>query len=193
MMNPFLKRLSLCAALLALSLLWGKQSIAQLLQPATENHKTESAPVDPLGRENPNGTLFGFLEAVQAENYGKAALYLQMSPARRDAMGEKLATELKTVLDRAFVGSLRSISNNPDASGPSGVFSDRLKIGTLSADDTEVDVIMVRVNDANSGKIWLFSSDTLAKVPEIYDLVQPHQVESHLPQPLVKMQFLGMS
>ena len=189
-MNPFLKRLSLCAVLLALSLpVWGEQSIAQLLQPATENNKTESAPVDPLGRQTPNGTLFGFLEAVQAENYGKAALYLQMSPARRDAMGEKLATELKIVLDRAFVGNLRSISNNPDASGPSGMFSDRLKIGTLSADDTEADVILVRVNDPNAGKIWLFSSDTLGKVPEIYDLVQAHQVETHVPQLLVKTRY----
>jgi MscS family membrane protein len=193
-MNPLRKRFSLCAAFLALSLLVSeKQSVAQLLQPATENNKTDSAPVDPLGRQTPNGTLFGFLQAVQAESYGKAALYLQMSPARRDALGEKLANELKAVLDRAFVGSLRSIGNNPEASGPAGVFSDRLKIGTLSADDTEADVILVRVNDPNAGKIWLFSSDTLAKVPEIYDLVQAHQVETHVPAPLVKIQFLGMS
>ncbi len=193
-MTPFLKRLSLCAALLALSLpVWGRQSIEQLLQPVTENNKTDSAPVDPLDRHTPDGTLFGFLQAVQAGNYGKAALYLQLSPARRDALGEKLATELKTVLDRAFLGNLRSIGTSPDAGGPAGVFSDRLKIGTLSADDTEVDVILVRVNDPNTGKIWLFSSDTLAKVPEIYDLVQAHQVETHVPQLLVKTQFLGMS
>ena len=193
-MNPFLKRLSLCVAFLALSLpVWGRQSIEQFLQPATENNKAESAPVDPLGRQTPNGTLFGFLQAVQEGNYGKAALYLQLSPARRDALGEKLATELKIVLDRTFVGSLRSIGTSPDASGPAGTFSDRLKIGVLSADDTEVDVILVRVNDPYAGKIWLFSTDTLAKVPEIYDLVQAHQVETHVPQLLVKTQFLGMS
>jgi MscS family membrane protein len=193
-MNPLFKRLSLCAMFLVLSLpLWGQGSIAQLLQPATENTKTDSAPVDPLGRQTPNGTLFGFLEAVQAQNYGKAALYLQLSPARRDAQGEKLATELKTVLDRAFVGSLRSISNSADGNIQIGTSSDRLKIGTLSADDTETDVILVRVSDPNAGKIWLFSADTLSKVPEIYDLVQAHQVETHVPQLLVKTQFLGMS
>src|SRR4029077_3780913 len=193
-MNPFLKYLSLCAAVIALSLpVWGRQSIEEFLQPPTENNKSESAPVDSLGRQTPNGTLYGFLQAVQAANYRKAALYLQLSPARRDGLGEKLATELKTVLDRAFVGDLRSIGTSPDAGGQATAFSDRLKIGTLSADDTEVDVILVRVNDPNAGKIWLFSSDTLGKVPDIYDLVQAHQVETHVPAPLVKTQFLGMS
>ena len=192
-MSPFLKRLFLGVLCMALSLtVWGQGSITEILQPGTEGSKSsDSGQVDPLGRQTPNGTLFGFLQAVQAENYGKAARYLQLSPARRDALGEKLATELKTVLDRAFVGSLRSIGN-PDASGPAGGFSDRLKIGTFSADDTEVDVILVRVNDPN-GKIWLFSSDTLARVPEIHDLVQAHQVETHVPTLLVKTQFLGMS
>ena len=191
-MASFLKRLSLCAICLALSLFArGQVSISQILQTSNESKPNDSAAVDPLGRQTPNGTLFGFLQAVQVENYGKAALYLQLSAARRDALGEKLATQLKTVLDRAFLGSLRSIGI-PD-SNPSGTFPDRLKIGTLSADDTEVDVVLVRVNDPNAGKIWLFSADTLSRVQEIYELVQAHQVETHVPAPLVKTQFLGMS
>src|SRR5258708_28034620 len=127
-MTPFLKRLSLCAALLALSLpVWGRQSSEQLLQPVTENNKTDSAPVDPLDRHTPDGTLFGFLQAVQAGNYGKAALYLQLSPARRDALGEKLATELKTVLDRAFLRYLRTIGPEPVAGRPPVVCSGRYR------------------------------------------------------------------
>jgi len=193
-MNSFLKRLMLCLLCLALSLpAWGQDSISQILPPSNESKPNDSAPVDPLGRQTPNGTLFGFLQAVQVENYGKAALYLQLSPARRDALGEKLATQLKTVLDRAFVGSLRSIGNPTDSNNPSGMFPDRLKIGTFSAGDAEADVVLVRINDPNGGKIWLFSADTLSRTPEIYDLVQAHQVETHVPAPLVKTQFLGMS
>lgn len=192
-MKPFLTRLMPWALCAALSLpAWGQGSISQILQPS-ESKANESGPSDPLGRQTPNGTLFGFLQAVQAEDYSKAALYLQLSPARRDALGEKLANELKTVLDRAFVGSLRSIGNAPEGNGQPGVFSDRLKIGTLSADDTEADVVLVRVSDPNAGKVWLFSSDTLARVPEIYDLIEAHQVETHVPTVLVKTQFLGMS
>src|SRR5215468_9923695 len=129
-MNSFLKRLMLGLFSLALSLpAWGQDSISQILPPSNESKPNDSAPVDPLGRQTPNGTLFGFLQAVQVENYGKAALYLQLSPARRDALGEKLATQLKTALDRAFVGSLRSIGNPTDSNNPSGMFPDRLKIG----------------------------------------------------------------
>src|SRR5215468_10268204 len=115
--------------------------ISQILQPS-ETAK-EKAPTDPLGRQTPNGTLFGFLQAVQEGNYLTAAQYLQLSPARRASQGERLATELKTVLDGGFVGSLKAISTNPEGSG---VLADREKVGTLSVDDSEVDVILVRVN-----------------------------------------------
>src|SRR5208282_4357683 len=48
------------------------------------------------------------------------------------------------------------------------------------------------VTDPNFGKIWLFSSDTLTKIPDLYDNVEAHQVESRLPQSLVRNVFLGM-
>ena len=53
-------------------------------------------------------------------------------------------------------------------------------------------VVLVRVTDPNSGKIWLFSAETLSKVPDLYDNLEAHQVESKLPQSLVKNVFLGM-
>ncbi len=67
-MNPFLKYLSLCAAFIALSLpVWGRQSIEEFLQPATENNKGESAPVDSLGRQTPNGTLLAFFRLFRQQ------------------------------------------------------------------------------------------------------------------------------
>jgi MscS family membrane protein len=194
-MNSVTKRLLPGVIVLALSLPgWGQNSITQILQPAAEPTKTSPAgPTDPLGRQTPNGTLFGFLQAVQAGNYPTAAQYLQMSPAHRETQGQQVATELKEVLDQAFVGSLRSISTNPEGTVQPGLPSDREKIGVLSVDDTDVDVILVHVNDPNAGKIWLFSSDTLSRVPEVYELVEAHKVETHVPQTLVKTQILGMS
>src|SRR5215471_2843379 len=133
-------RRRLSPSLLGLSLLLSlgtRQSTAQIL-PAP----APAAPNDPLGRQTPNGTLFGFLQATQAGDYRTAAQYLQMSPARRDAQGEQIATELKAVLDRAFVGSLRAISTNPEGSLQPGLPPDRERIGTLSIYDTEVDVLL---------------------------------------------------
>src|SRR5215475_10949702 len=191
-MNRYLKHSSLAIFSLLLVLpAYSQGPISQLLP----NNQKSIQPVapDPLGRETPNGTLFGFLQAVQAENYATAAQYLQMSPARRAVLGEQIATELKAVLDTAFVGSLRTISTNPEGSAQPGIPPEHERVGTLSVDDSEVDVIMVRVTDPNAGKVWLFSADTLSRIPELYEQVEAHQVESHVPKVLVQAHFLGMS
>jgi MscS family membrane protein len=190
-MNRFLTPISLIVLSLALSApAWGQ--ITQVL-PSSNASRDKAAPNDPLGRQTPNGTLFGFLQAMQAGNFQTAAQYLQLSPARRATHGEQLAAELKEVLDSAFVGSLRAISTEPEGSAQPGFPSDRERLGTISVDDNEADVILVRVSDPSAGKIWLFSAETLAKVPDLYDQLQAHQVETHVPSVLVKTHFLGMS
>ena len=152
-MNRRLKLISLAIlSLILLAAVYAQSPISQILQPGKD--KSIQPATDPLGRETPNGTLFGFLQAVQAENYTTAAQYLQLSPARRAAQGEQFSTELKAVLDTAFVGSLRTISTNPEGSPQPGIPSDRERVGTLSVDDNEVDVILVRVTDPSVGKIW---------------------------------------
>src|SRR6201993_3754954 len=170
---------------------WGQ--ITEILQGSNETKKPAPTPTDPLGRDTPNGTLFGFLQAMQNGSYLTAAQYLQMSPTRRAKEGELVAKELKALLDDAFVGSLRSISTSPEGSVQMGLPPDREKVGTLSVDDSEADVILARVNDPSAGRIWLFSADTLSKLDGLYDLLQAHQVETHVPRPLVTTQFLGMS
>ena len=51
---------------------------------------------------------------------------------------------------------------------------------------------MSESTDADSGRIWLISSDTLAKLPELYEQAAVHQVETHLPHVLVRHEFLGL-
>ena len=165
------------------------QSVTSLLQKAAQPQGPTSAS-DPLGRETPSGTVLGFLQAAQAGDYRSAADYLQMSAARRQSQGSDLAEKLKFLMDRAFVGSLRRLSTNPE--GNPGYAPDQQAIGVFSNGDPDVPVVLVRVTDPSSGKIWLFSSETLSKVPELYDNLEAHQVETRLPQGLVKNAFLGM-
>ena len=150
-----------------------------------------ATPADPLGRDTPSGTVFGFLQAAQAGNYKTAADYLQMSAVRRQSLGPGLASKLKVLMDRAYVGSLRTISTRPEG-GPGNDVVDQQTVGTFSSGDVDVPVMLVRVGDSSSGKIWLFSSDTLSKIPDLYDNLQVHQVEKDLPQVLVRNFFLGM-
>ena len=165
------------------------QSVTSLLPGGAQ--AAPPAPSDELGRGTPSGAVVGFLQAAQAGNYKTAADYLQMSTARRHSEGSDLAEKLKVLMDRTFVGSLRQLSTSPAGNPDYGVL-DQQTIGVFSNGDADVPVVLVRVADPNSGKVWLFSSETLGKVPELYDNLEAHQVESKLPQSLVKNVFLGM-
>jgi MscS family membrane protein len=164
--------------------------LTQALQPGSPASPT-SGPTDPLGRTTPSNTVLGFLKAASVGDYNIAAQYLQMNAARRQAEGEHIATKLKFVLDRAFIGNY-SRYNVPEGTPQEGVALGHQKLGTMSAGDVEVDLDLVRISDPSAGKIWLISSDTLAKVPELYDQVQARQVESKLPNFLVKHQLGGV-
>ncbi len=170
-----------------------QSSLNQILSPSSSTPANASkAPVDPYNRTTPSGTVFGFLQAAQSANYSAAAQYLQMSPARRQSQGEQIASELKEVMDRAFAGSLKKVSTQPEGTPQEDVPFDRQNLGPMSSGDVEAQLQLVRVSDPNAGKIWLISSDTLAKVPELYDQVQARQVERRLPDFLVKHELGGM-
>jgi len=160
--------------------------------PKTAPAPAAPAATDPLGRDTPSGTIYGFLQAAQARNYSTAAQYLQMTNARRASQGQQLAAHLKDVMDRAFTGNLRQISNKPEGIAQEGVPPDRQHVGALSVGDVDADLDLVRVTDSGGVKIWLISAETVAKVPDLYDSLQVHQVETHLPGFVVQYEFLGM-
>ncbi len=190
-MSSFFRQIAvslLCFA--ACAPLAAQNPLGQILPPTTTPAKSNGQ-ADPLGRSTPSGTIFGFLEAAQEGDYGIAAQYLQMSPARRQSEAETIVPKLKLVLDKSFVGNLRNF-DQPEGIPQEGVPPGRQKVGIVSAGDVEADVDLVRVSDPSAEKIWLISADTLAKIPELYDQVQARQVGSKLPRVLVKHQFAGM-
>ena len=128
---------------------------------------------------------------AQAGNYKAAVDYLQLSAARRQSQGADLASKLKVLMDREFVGNLRRISQRPEGNPESGDL-DSQTIGAFVSGESDVPVVLVRVSDPGAGKIWLFSYGTLTKVPELFDNLEAHQIESRLPPALVGRLVLGM-
>ena len=192
-MSTFSRGIAFLALGLAACLpLPAQNPLSQILQPSAPASPSSTTPSDPLGRSTPYGTVFGFLQAAQSGSYSIAAQYLQMSPARRQSEGEALASKMKLVMDRAYVGSLKNVSAQPEGAPQEGLPLGRQKLGTMSSGDVEADLQLVRVSDPAAGTIWLISSDTLAKLPELYDQVQARQVETQLPKWVVKHQFAGM-
>jgi MscS family membrane protein len=188
-MQSIFKRISLSVLYLAISLPLAGQSVLSLQKPAAA---AEPAPSDPLGRETPSGSVFGFLQAAQAGNYKKAAEYLQMTVAQRRTDGEERAEQLKVVMDQGFVGNLKRITTNPEGTPQEGLPLNQMKVGTLAIGDVETDLLLVRVVDAAQARVWLISSETLSRVPELSSEIHVSQFEKLLPQVMVQKQFLGM-
>lgn len=180
------------AALLGLYLIFCAAAFGQIVPAPAKSASAGTPAPDPLGRDNPSGTVFGFLQAAQSGNYSIAAQYLQMTNAHRIAQGEELSAQLKTVIDRAYIGNIRKISTEPEGTPQEGVPLDEQNIGVLSAGEVDQDLILVRVADPSGIRVWLFSAATLEKVPELYEQLQVRQVETRLPAVLVKNQFVGM-
>jgi MscS family membrane protein len=193
MMSSFPKTLLLLALSLLPSLPVAAQSPLSSVLPSSSATSTSNASSDPLGRTTPSGAVLGFLQAAQSGGYSIAAQYLQMSAARRQAEGEEIANQLNAVLNSSAAASVRVGGfTQPEGIPQEGVPLGRQKLGTMSSGDVEADLELVRVSDPSAGKIWLISSDTLAKVPELYDQVEARQVERKLPSVLVKHQITGM-
>ncbi len=192
MMSSFPKtRLLLFLALITSLAVAAQSPLSSVLSPSSPSNS--AAPTDQLGRTTPSGSVIGFLQAAQSGNYSIAAQYLQMSAARRQSEGEQIANQLYAVLNSPAANSIR-VGSYTQAEGvpQEGVPLGRQKLGTMSSGDVEDDLELVRVADPTAGKIWLISSDTLAKVPELYDQVEARQVEKKLPSILVQHHIAGV-
>jgi MscS family membrane protein len=191
-MSNFSRGFAFLALGLAVCLPLSAQSpLSQILQPPAPGTASSKTPADPLGRDTPYGTVFGFLEAAQSGNYShRRAIPANECGAAPDRR-RRIAQNLKFVMDNAYAGSLKR--EHATRARPRKAFpGDRQKLGTMSSGDAEADLELVRVSDPSAGKIWLISSDTLTKVPELYDQVEARQVETRLPKWVVTHQLAGM-
>ncbi len=179
--------------LLLLLVLFSAPGMAQNpLLPATPEKAEPAAPVDPLGRTNPRGTVLGFLQLAQSAHPDSAAQYFQASRARRPGDDQRLVHELKSLMDRAYVGNINRITDLAEGSPQEGLPSDQERVGKVEVNDDSVDLILTRVTDPVYGPIWVFSNETVAGLQELYGQVEAQQVESKLPQILVRNVFVGL-
>jgi len=152
-----------------------------------------ATPVDLLGRETPRKTILGFLKFSQTEDYETAARYLQ--PPHQNSNMAQLAKEFQA-LQGNFEGDIGLLSDDPNGKVEPGLPPGQVRVGALVVGGTNVDVILVRVDDPTSGKIWLVSKETVAIIPQLYAQMEseaPTLFDRIVPATLARRQLLGMS
>ena len=136
-------------------------------------------PQDPLGRTTPRGTVLGFLLAGRNGKDAEAAQYLDTR--LRGKAAENLAKQLFVVLDRRLPAKLHALSDKPEGSPSDLMKPDQELVGTISGYNGNVDIVLERVDRGKEGQLWLFSTETLDAIPDLYEEVNVISVEKVLP------------
>lgn len=143
---------------------------AQLPLPATPTQTpapTKAVEEDPFGRETPHGCVLGFLKAAGREDYAEAAHYLDTQEPPFEA--QELARQLAVVLNHGLSGNLDELSRAPEGALKDRLRKNRDRMGSVKLPSQTIDILLDRVQRGNNPPIWLFSSETLPRIPRAYE------------------------
>lgn len=175
----------ICLGVLLCASLWAQHPVPAPAPSAAHPEATK----DPLGRNSPRGTVLGFLTAARKGNMEGASQYLN-TPLRAEA-AQRLAQQLFTVLDRRLPARLMELSDSPEGS-LSTLKADQDLVGTISSAEGGVDILVERVARGRTGSLWLFSKETLDRIPELFRELNEIQIDSVVPRFLLNTRIAGI-
>ena len=150
-------------------------------EPAPAPATPPPPPVDPLGRTDPHGCVLGFLRAAEAGDYAKAAQYLEGK--RSEQQGEELAKQLKSLVDLGLSTGIDKLSRSPTGTYDDKLRVSRERVGVVKTPQGDLDILLELVKRPDEPPpIWLFSQETLNKVPEAYASMQHKDYSQRFPE-----------
>lgn len=161
--------------------------------PATPSPPAAVAPAPPpdaLGRSTPRGCILGFLRAASTEDYARAAKYLDSKAS--EEVSERLAAQLKDLMDRDTSMSIQAVSRLPEGNGNVDAQVARERLTSITTPWGVLEIALDRVQRPNEVPIWLFSESTLKDVPAAYASMQPRGVEKYVPAWSTRVRFLSI-
>ena len=144
---------------------------------------------DPLGRSTPQGTVVGFLKAMQRQDYERTVDYLDTRQTGKRA--EQLAFELNYILNEGMSTVTTTLSIKPEGNLQDNLPDNRELVGTVRTKRGEYRILLERVQKENNPPVWLFSSETLKLVPQIYEEIDIPWLERHLPAAMTETRLAG--
>lgn len=159
--------------------------------PAKDNQKVlyqGLLPDDPLGRSTPRGTVLGFLRAVGREDYERAVEYLDTKQPPKRAI--QLARQLQSILDMELSREVADLDRKARAGKDDSLGRPFEKIGSIRTGGRTFEINLERVQRDDEPPVWLFSSETLRGVPEVWAELDIPFAERYLPQVLTQKTLL---
>lgn len=141
---------------------------AELLNQDTSAKASEAVVFSPdsLGRRFPRGTVEGFIKAAAREEYKTAAQYLNLDvKLKKGPDSVKVARALQLLLDKGSIYPYSWISDNPAGQKDDNLGPNQDRIGAATINGESFDLILESVTDTAGAPIWLFSSQTIQRVP----------------------------
>ncbi len=159
------------------------------LKPANPASSTSVQNEDPLGRETPYGCVMGFLKYANRGDYAHAAEYLDLrtTPSRAD----ELARQLGEVVDLGLSGTLNGLSRAAEGDLGDGLPANRERVGFVKTSSGTLDILLERVQRDGKPPIWLFSSETLQRVPAAFEEIDRGSLSRFFPWQL-QIRFLSI-
>jgi len=147
-----------------------------------------SKSADPLNRDSPRSCVYSFLQACRSRDYTRACSYLdlrKLPQAARLRDGSVLAQQLEQILDRDTHFDVAELSGDPKGSRANGLPENRARADSFAVSGQNVNLDLDRITLRSGVSIWLFSSDTVAHIPQLIRMTSESRVEKYLPDPLV--------
>ncbi len=154
-------------------------------------------------RETPQGAMESFLEAAARADWDAAAHMLNLADVAEAAQAEDgplLARQLYHVLDRKVIIDWADLLDRPDAidtrqssdAAMAGQPRKSIRLWLLELDNRAVPIRLNRVQAEGSDPVWVFSRQTVANIPALFDRYGPSRLEQSLPGALRSAAFWGL-
>ncbi|SEM41883.1 MscS family membrane protein [Syntrophus gentianae] len=152
--------------------------------------QAEASYDDPLGRSTPQGTIVGFLKAIEREDYERAVDYLDTRQTGKNA--RQLSLELQRVLDERVSVAETKLSTKPEGDLEDGLPVQRELVAVVKTKSGEHKILLERVRKGDNPEVWLFSAETLKLIPHIYEEIDSPWFEGRLPAALTENRLAGL-
>jgi MscS family membrane protein len=143
------------------------------------------APKVVVDSASPRASVRGYLLAVRADDFARAAQWLDQSAPAAAARAPELAQRLGEVLDTYLWVDLEKVS--PAAAGDTtdGLPADQELLGEVPDGNKRLAPIRLQKDATATPPHWVFSAGTVARIDSLYEALPDYWARENLPEALL--------